>query len=391
MRDCWTQAARFRSQLTLVVVAGLFSAGLFVAVPEASAAAVDGGSTVPTAVALDPGRYTDTLPGGDRQGSSRYYRVDVADGVALHVVATVPVLEGDGGQNLGVTLFSPTGTRCDGGEDVSAQDGDPTLTAGAHPPAASAGADGCGAPGEVVVQVRREGDRDAGQALPVDLLVRLQPQLTDTADAPDGEQEQVSPQVGGETVDVTGADSWVRAPVLAPGTYVDEITPGATRVYAVTVGWGQRPAFTVQAAGRPGGTRLRATMTNPVQQDVTLRGTTEGDGALSASAVTGVRPQNVDAGGERAALDVAGTYYLSLRLTGGADDVGAVALGLQLDAVGTALDAPRVVGAAPATAEEAVPVEAAPSRGSSVPGWAGAGVLAVVGVGLLVLARRRRS
>ena len=352
---------------------------------------VDLGATIPTAPAIGPGRYTSTLPGSTAQGApgaTAYLRVDLADGERLHVAATtgVPADPDRGQSGLDLQLLTPSGDRCQGGASATADSDATAVTVTVAPDAASAAKQGCGAAGEVVVSVQRTGSRGTSTDLPLELLVRVQPPTVDQGLAAANAGDPVGPVVGGTVADVTGGAGFGAAPVLAPGVYADQLVVGQTRYYALAVDWGQRPAYLVQA-GRAltGSQRLTVELRNPVLQAVPVQGSDRGTGALTGSGAVAVAPGNQAQGDSRISpLYTAGTYFLVVTLHGD-ESTAPVPLGVQVDAVGTAVAAPAVRVSGPPLAH------AVPAAGRPGWTWPVVGVLAVAGLGLVVLSRRRRE
>lgn len=256
-------------------------------------ARVEGGSSIAQAPLLEPGVSLDVLEKGgtqqDRMGTSKYYRVDVAEGQVLHAAATIaappygrPVpspaqdlsadleIVGSGGADC--TSESPTVNGESGSGDG------PITTQLASAPAGEE----CPA-GSMFLKVTRSGLRAAGTALPVEIQVSLEKAgaVTGSPVRSDPIEDTGADPVAPASDDPLDPGRSLAAPTeVEPGSYVLELAPGDSDVLAIPVAAGQRLRWRTEIVSDPGESpgSVSLTVVDPARELVTVRGGTESIG-----------------------------------------------------------------------------------------------------------------
>lgn len=351
---------------------------------QATGTAVTGSTELLGAPALAPGRYLDALDPGERV----YYALDLADGVTPYLAATlVPAAEPPEGRRddtLTVALYGPDGRTCGSVSGSTSQsDGGTASTVVASPGAVGSGWTGpfsassssCGAAGSYRLSVERDGDQGSA-ALPLELRVLVEPPPANRSVLPASPSAVPAalptPVPRAPLTPVTGGSSFATATGLTPGAFTDSVRPGETVYYRVTVGWGQRLAFTAQVPpAQPGAaaslptSSLTAFVAGPALRQLTLLDgarTDDGysgrdeDGATVTGSTAPVLFRNRDVDQDTLEpLSLAGDHYLVVQL-GTSQEHGDVAVPLRLavEVTGEQAGAPqyaRVPGAAPVEAD----------------------------------------
>lgn len=407
---------------------------------------IRGGDSPVGAPAIRPGQYLDTYARGGRttseDGTVKYYAVDLRRGDTAHLSATVapPDLRADNLTLLTVKLelVNAAGRQCGVTYDFAVESVvfgkvAPQTALLDAPPFGEGGwyAD-CVSAGRVFLKVTRGGRTFADQQLPVEIAFRLEPAVSSPGPpAVPGRSTELPPPTAGPARAVEAGSSFNDAPLIEPGTYTESITSGETRYYRVRLGWGQRLAFrattSVPAGVGVAAGRLRIDLASPLRADLLLGSGSDDSSAilwearaveLSGSTAAPVRWANRDAPTpylDRYSVD--GEFFLVIDTTYPLEDGEAITLPLTLtvarsgavesgpvyvsDPAGTAggpSPSPSLSpSVSPATSPAGTGEVAGSSRVESVgpAGWVwasagSAGVLVVIGAGLVLWRRRRR-
>jgi len=224
---------------------------------EVSGEPVTGSDLSADAPLLEPGQYTDTLPGG----TTRWYAVDLPAGATPYFAATTVPPSGAKVEQLAsvveLEIVNSLGQRCGStSESVSQYFGGVPTTNVARPGVVDGEWEGsfrfadCGPPGRYAVGVSSgffEGDVE----LPLELRYLLEPSVrnAELLPAPVTDPMGAQPTSGAERGEVDGGAAFASAAELQPGVYRTDIKPGETLYFAVPVGWGQSLSY---AATLPG-------------------------------------------------------------------------------------------------------------------------------------------
>lgn len=182
-----------------------------------------------------------------------------------------------------VSLLARDGYRCDDDDDfriVNGERHDPTTAVLDTDLASNRYDRRCPSKGIGILEVARRGTAYGQQALPIELVVRVEPPA-DTSRVPAAYKKALPglPQPTFGTVSPTSAgSSFNDATELRSGVpYSDRIVTGEDRFYKVALRWGQRFAFSVKETGPPSpanGVQVLAWMDfyNPMRQAVSMTG-----------------------------------------------------------------------------------------------------------------------
>lgn len=322
------------------------SAGPHGALPARTAATADdeavpvSGSDRPgtTGPRLEPGRYVDTFARGGRDdagavGTTKYYVIDARPGVHPYISVTLSPPDSGAAQGrrfgVEVTLLDSTGGACAtiAAEDVSAPGRNRPVIAVLNGPVFGGPDAGPSCPTDepAVLQVDRFGDADADRPLEAEIVVRMEPPADVSGlPGPATEGVELPTPAHGAPVDLTGGETFDRAPTLTPGTtYRDTVGTGENRYYRIPLGWEQRLAYSITEVGPadpllgPGGVEVTADVFNPVREVDGFAGTgsvwfgSEPGASLGADTDYPVRYTNRD-GVLPAVYSLDGDYYLRL-------------------------------------------------------------------------------
>jgi Ca-activated chloride channel family protein len=385
---------------------------------------ITGAASVEAAPVAPPGQHLDTIG----QHEQRYYSVDVPEGATAYFSATVsfPRLSGvnilDDFNTLQLRTYGEAGEDCHEFETEQASDSSSgealtvatTWTGATEPKKGSGSGDRCRGGGRYTFALTW--DRvSAGvpERLPVELLVGVEVPVVDsgpvavlpapTVVEPPG---PTRPVVGGGSFNVAGA-------LDGSGSYTDTVQRGEFVFYRVQLDWGQGLAYRVRFGETPG-TGLRnlsptsTTVYAPSREEIetdnmvyTGRGLVlpSNDPAMTTARVR-YNNRTADDNGVRT-QSVAGTYYIAVQLGPTAEDPGAAApvpITLDVTVSGDTEPGPRYAQVN-APFGERVPVEVPDAQATATrtviapAGWVaiGVGALAVLGLVVAVVARRRRG
>jgi Ca-activated chloride channel homolog len=385
---------------------------------------ITGAASVEAAPVAPPGQHLDTIG----QHEQRYYSVDVPEGATAYFSATVsfPRLSGvnilDDFNTLQLRTYGEAGEDCHEFETEQASDSSSgealtvatTWTGATEPKKGSGSGDRCRGGGRYTFALTW--DRvSAGvpERLPVELLVGVEVPVVDSGPVavlpaptfvePPG---PTRPVVGGGSFNVAGA-------LDGSGSYTDTVQRGEFVFYRVKLDWGQGLAYRVRFGETPG-TGLRnlsptsTTVYAPSREEIetdnmvyTGRGLVlpSNDPAMTTARVR-YNNRTADDNGVRT-QSVAGTYYIAVQLGPTAEDPGAAApvpITLDVTVSGDTEPGPRYAQVN-APFGERVPVEVPDAQATATrtviapAGWVaiGVGALAVLGLVVAVVARRRRG
>lgn len=251
---------------------------------------------------LQPGQYLDTLAkGADSSGpglgtgTTKFYTVDLQPDATLYVAGTLVPPARPGGVDyfdsrfLGVSLIlrGPSGETCERASKTEIFNGEKSgvpsavLVRSLGPKNASKR---CPVDGRAVLEVSRVGDAFLQDALPLELVVRLEPPA-DTSNVPSAQTEALPPVAQprfGPPRSIEGGTGFNDAPRLTSGvTYTDEITTGEHRFFKVDLLWGQRFAYVIKEVGPATPTLdrpaiIETNLYNPLRQPAARTGDTNG-------------------------------------------------------------------------------------------------------------------
>jgi Ca-activated chloride channel family protein len=366
------------------------------------------------------GQYLDRY---DATGDPRYYRIDRTPGSTLSIgVSSILKLAADGNSDSWeLTLETPDGSLCDsdtfgGGAVVSTAVQSGSVTS-------AGGREECQS-GPMVLKVRRA--PWSKQDLRIELAVFEEPPITNTAELPPPVTKvsaagPVDRQKG--PAKVVGGLAFNDAPVLKPGSYLDELAVGETVVYRVALQPGQRLRATLDAP-RPGsdwqlgsgyeGVVPRVIVLSPTRAEIDNRYAALMGGTPSVRVTAGtpeIRVRNREApdptAGDNAlrAASVGGDYFLAVSLDANRTNLLRTLLPVQLNVAvdgepaglpvyqattptpsASPPSSPTGTGTDPASPDPSASSETPGQPGDGTPSLGDAGVAVAVIVGVLIVA-----
>lgn len=396
---------------------------------------VQGSTDRGSAPAIRPGQYLDSY---DTTGDPLHYRIDRTPGstVSIGMSAVMPQNDSGNTDSWELRLETADGTLCDDdtvgdGSIASAVVGSGSVTTARAP--ASCAED------PLVLQLRRAATGDENAR--VELAIFEEPPITNLSELPPpvkeaGEPGPVARQKGPGSV--VGGVAFSDAPLVEPGSYLDEIALGETVVYRVAVQPGQRLRATLDAP-RPGSDWELGTDNEGVSPRIILLSPSRAEIANEFSVILRSQEARVTAGTPEVrirnrefpdpnvsdnvvgAASLGGDYYVAVSLDPSHTNLLRTVLPIQLNVAvdGEPAGLPEYASTTPTPTPSAAPSPSGgattgsdPSPGtggssSETPGQPGAGgldvgqavlvvavilgVLLVVGTVLVVVLRRRRS
>ncbi|WP_336083473.1 vWA domain-containing protein [Nocardia sp. SSK8] len=370
-----------------------------------------------TAPVAKPGQYLDTIGKHEK----RWYAVDVPEGATAYFTGIVSFprvpgpLTGDALAVLELRVYGRDGTDCNARErelETSTDDGVALTVAstfeGAAKSPTGAPTDKCKGGGRYYYELHWDvTPADAPERLPVELLVGVEPAVTDPGETTESKPVTFT-DPGGDTRPVSGGGSFTVAATLdGSGRYTDTVQSGEYVFYKVRLNWGQAVAYRVRfaetgGAGYTSAANVKTTLYTPLGQrldtDTTsYSGRSTAELALESAPVRYANRDANDAEVQRAS--VAGWYYIAVKsgLPTGATALPPTPIALDLVVTGTPEKGPTYI-----TATADVLGEQAPSD-TSVTGtptvarpWTAyvlgaAGVALLAGIGLAIWVVRRRA
>lgn len=380
-----------------------------------------------TAPQIGPGQYLERYDSGN---TPRYYTLNRTPGSV--VTGTIDSVVRDQGsiraENFDLTLSTLSGQKCSYSSITSVvENADVVKSAGvrsAHaenvpnPPA------GCADDPQLRLEVVRDTLNGTGGAVPVELLVSEQPEVTNRAQLPenvtdyDGRGDQVpkAPTVK----DVVGGSGFSNAAEIGPGSFSDSIAFGETVLYRTHLDYGQklRVTATVPASNRLALdkydlwiARLKIYTPSRLSTAVEQQKTT-GDQPVTPFTLAGpeVRvnndelalPLTQDYRPDASTASVAGDYYVGLQLQPQGDELKGVDVPVRLDVAvdGTPSGQPEFASPPPtttaapsnvgSTAASTPPNGSDPSTGTTLLIGVGVGLLLALGAAVAVVVGLRR-
>ncbi|MFT4052084.1 vWA domain-containing protein [Microbacterium sp.] len=266
---------------------------------EVSGTPITGGESLAAATEITPGQFLDTFEHGasdTEEGTTKYYRIELAEGERLHVSATAVPPPGDSGAvgglldaqddayfEAGVDILDAHGESCSADTPWSIQTGGgfsssfPALSGVRSRPV---GEDEdwenqCDA-GAVYIRVERFREALADIELPVELVVAIEPADLDTSGTPAEASENPGAEASTTPVeDVELGRSFASAPTLEPGSYAIEMVPGDLRALTIDVAEGQTLSWSVEVVEPADGdldayefVTLLVSTFNPIRENV---------------------------------------------------------------------------------------------------------------------------
>lgn len=272
---------RRRSVAAALATAG--TAAVLVAAPAAAlgrgdSTTVEGSATPIGAPTVGPGAWQDEIPGS--APGSRFYRIERRhSGSSLVVTSSIPLAE-DSSSYARVGFQKLDGTSCytvtttDQSQVTQAA----TAAAVSGPLNGSGEIDpeaGCADQQQLLIELT--GPDGSAAAVPVRLTIVEIPAATDVTSLPVRPEtvKWLDPVQGGDGPQVTGGAGRAPGPLLDPGTYRTQFSPGEERRFRVRAGWGQ----SVSAA---------STVALPASADDTVGSTTRPEVELTVLGPNGV-------------------------------------------------------------------------------------------------------
>jgi Ca-activated chloride channel family protein len=223
---------------------------------------VEGGLQPGDAPDLGAGQFTDALGGDEEPTGLKYYRVPRFPGSRVHAAVTARTDDPEQSDGLDIALVDSAGGECASGSEVTLSEyqGNPVINAAAIFTPDEADASGCDAEPALWLEVRRGNeiqDRapDTGE-LPIEIVVTIEPEVTNLPALPEQvvpeEIDERMPPPGPTRGNVVGGVSFSSAPELAPGTWSDSLQTGEMLFYRVSADWGQSVRFRVRLHADPG-------------------------------------------------------------------------------------------------------------------------------------------
>lgn len=383
---------------------------------QATGTPITGTAEYRTAPVATPGQYLDTI--GQRE--KRFYAVDVPAGATAYFTGIVSfpraanVSITDDMAAMDLRVYGRDGTDCGVRErelETHTSDGVALTVSHTFEGAAATESGPCKGAGRYYFELAWDlAPQGAPERLPVELLVGIEPGVTDPGPAA-VEAPVAFTDPAGAPEPISGGGSFTAAAELdGSGKYTDTVQSGEYVFYKVRLDWGQGLAYRVRfgetgGAGYTSATNVETTLYSPLGREIdadttAYTGRTSTDLTLST---VPVRYANRDANdSEVRRLSVAGWHYLAVKvgLPSGATAMPPTPVELDVAVVGDKEAGPVYVSGGgdvlgeqngPST-EKAVAVEGS-DAGTPWPVFAGIGVgaVALVGIGaaIWVLARRR--
>ncbi|MCP3803696.1 VWA domain-containing protein [Allokutzneria sp. A3M-2-11 16] len=376
---------------------------------------VAGTADAPSAPALNPGQYLDTI-GRDEK---RFYAVDVPGGATAYFSATMSYPRGtvpDRQDINGVRLrvFDANGSDCHKFESEQAtmsKDGE-TVSAAITWEGAKKTGRNCAGAGRYAFQVEwGPASTDQPERLPLELLVGVEPPLAGNPGPAVAADKVALRAEGGPGLPVAGGGSFAVAGTLnGSGHYTDTLQQGEFIFYRVRLNWGQGLAYQIRYDSTPGRdtsnivnveTTLYTPFRRPIVSDRTAytgSGTVlPGNGRALATKPVRYANRTADDNKDRMA-NIAGWYYISVKLgrpvASDQQPPKAVPVHLDLTVAGEQEPGPEYRVAAAPERNTPVTVENTASQGSAAVVWivvAVAAVLVVLLVIWFVVRSRRRQ
>lgn len=303
--------------------------------------AITGTSSYRPAPVATPGQYLDTIG----QKETRYYAVDVPTGATAYVSGTVsfPHLTGiDGTEDIdtmSIRVYGRDGQDCyqfETEEATSASDGVSLTIAKTWDGAAKdpteyqkgSATEKCRGGGRYWFAIAWDTVSDGlPSRLPLELLVGIEPKVTDPGPAASTARATAGTPTGTPTA-VTGGGSFnVAAALASSGRYADTLQRGEVVYYRVRLGWGHSLAYTVDY-GQSGSTGIDdlssvgTTLYTPLREEIvkdynSFNGTPQtlsGSGDPLATVPIRYRNRGSDEVGYRS-QSVPGWYYIAVKVS----------------------------------------------------------------------------
>ena len=218
---------------------------------------------------LAPGQYVDTYAlGGSSepdgpQGTRKYYTVPAVEGSTLYVSATIVPPARPAGQGaadiktLGVDLRlrTPDNKSCayQHGYDLVSNERQTPVTTVMRTVIGSSSTANCLTGDTAILEVQRYFEAYHDEALPIELVVRVEPPADASAVPPPSKDALPGLPLlahASSPVPITGGSSFNDAPEVSSGaTYSDSITTGENRYYRIPLEWGQRFDYILTEVG----------------------------------------------------------------------------------------------------------------------------------------------
>jgi Ca-activated chloride channel family protein len=366
---------------------------------------VTGTTSVDGAPALEPGPYLDVLAKEQR----KYYAVDVPAGSTVYFTATTAYSRVDAGMTdvarFDVEMHAADGTDCgvrDQSVTVFAADGE---VATASVVWDGRGSQTCTKPGRYVFGVRRDANEKQPAQLPLELLVGLEPEVTDDKGPPATDKPVAFTAPGGSEQPVVGGGSFSTSATLnGSGVYSDTLRLREFVFYRVRLDWGQALAYRVHYGDTSfdSSVNVETTLYSPFRASVDTT-TTAYHGkttVLKPIATPPVNYLNREKFGSKD-VSVAGWYYIAVKVGRDLaddyrDDVG-VPVRLEVSVTGTAGSGPGYAGNDADTFGKDNTLRVANAQPTAVfpTGWvlggAGAALALAAVTGTALIIRRRRT
>ncbi|MGS2809823.1 vWA domain-containing protein [Nocardia sp. MW-W600-9] len=385
---------------------------------QATGTPITGTATYGTAPVAKPGQYLDTIG----QHEKRFYAVDVPAGATAYFTGIVSFPRAaagaatDGLAVLELRVYGRDGTYCNIRErELESRTGDGvaftisnTLERATEEPSGGS-SDSCKGGGRYYYELHWD-EVPAGvpARLPVELIVGIEPGVTDPGQGPVTEKTAFTDPAG-PVEPVSGGGSFTVATILdGSGKYTDTIQNGEYVFYKVRLNWGQGLAYRVRftetgGAGYTVATNVTTTLYSPLGRQ--LHEDTNAYTGRQATTLEGAtvptRYANREAAGEAQRQSVAGWHYLAVKvgMPSGETAMPPTPIELDLTVAGDIEAGPTYVTASPDVlgeqsqpgTEKSVAVE---GSDSSTPWLAiagiGVGVVALIGIGVAIWAVSRR-
>ncbi|MEU1487893.1 VWA domain-containing protein [Streptomyces sp. NPDC005752] len=387
---------------------------------------VEGAATAAKAPAMAPGQYLDTIGPGEK----RYYAVNLDAASAADFAATAVPQPGAAVDSLDALstglAYGDGGTTCE--SDTARflqQEGAAPLTSAVSRIRSEGGNRSCDEAGRYWLVVERQSKAGSDSARwPLELLYGVETPLSDKVTP-----AQSRPEYGrggkdaalptGDPHDVRGGTGFNDATELGGGVWRDRILPSQTLWYKVPTGWGQQVRYDVEFANEPtvdglaaysyGGTQLFTPARCPVGGGGEFRSVTKYSGrpaALRMGSVPVAWTNRYESPSAVRPVRAGGDFYIAVTLGAKAAEIAEnprIGVVLRVAVLGEELSGPE--HGAPALEEGPSGTEAgkdgdtegaADSGGPGGAGWtgiaaAGAGAVAVLTAGILLVRRRRRT
>lgn len=205
---------------------------------------------------LGEGNYQTQMSGPtvtNKEGTPGWFKLNIPEGYRAHVSATVvdPSMEelvhrpAGARDNFSVTVEAENAS-CNQTENSDHQ----STSVGREAPSASilrlVPKDSCD-PGDWNLEVKRTGSAYEDE-LPVELVIGLEPIAPEDQIGPEdnhsyGSHNDSVPELEDDypVTELAGGTSYSAATEIEPGTYSGSLVPGETRIYKMSMDWGQRP------------------------------------------------------------------------------------------------------------------------------------------------------